>query len=370
MYTKDKEKDTKKILLKLTACILAALLLFGCMYLAAFFARGNGPAPLDENSVLESATNFVLMIGDGMGFAHIDAADAFKRRETGEGLFLTEGKETSDGEVTTRSKALFLPTDSAAAATAMSTGFKTHNGKIARSGGKNLQTLTEYTASLGKATGIIATETLAGATPAAFSSHADNRGDKEKIITEQINSDITLFLGEGQDDYLPYSEEIKSNGYTFVSDEAQLDAGKNAQKIFATLNIGASDDISLAQSCLFALDFLSKNKEGFFLMAEGSHIDKRSHANDFLGMIEQLIEFDDAVRAVYENLPTDTILIVTADHETGSLRFLPNQDLSQAKFRSKLHSAVNVPYFAFNLNLPKTIDNTHIRQAAELFLKN
>lgn len=355
----------KKILLRLTAAILAAATAFGCLCLGIFLFRKASVHSLEADDVVGKAKSFVLMIGDGMGFAHIAAADAYKKAATGEGLFLTSGSETSSGEVSTHSKALFLPTDSAAAATAMSAGVKTANGKIARAGGKNLQTMTEYAVALGKATGIIATETLAGATPAAFSAHADNRSDKTDIIKSQTESGVTLFIGEGKADYAPFIGEIEANGYSYVLKGAQLDL--NARKLFANVEIGEKDEeISLADACLFALKFLSENENGFFLMAEGSRIDKRSHANDLFGMIEQLTEFDDAVKAVYENLPENTALIVTADHETGALRYASGQDLSTAKFRRTYHSSENVPYFAFNLVLPETIDNTHIRRAAEL----
>lgn len=281
-------------------------------------------------------------------------------------MFLTSGSETSSGAVTTHSTALLFPTDSAAAATAMSTGVKTANGKIARKRGKDLMTISEYAMSLGKATGIIATETLTGATPAAFSAHAGNRGNKKEIILSQLGSGIDLFIGEGAGDYDPYAEKIVANGYTRITNPSLLD--KNANKLFANVDVGIGEEQpSLAFLCGFALEFLyEKSGNGFFLMAEGSRIDKRSHANDLEGMIKQLLAFDDAVRAVYERLPPNTVLLVTADHETGALRYEKGTDYSTARFSRSWHSSADVPYFAFNLDLPAAIDNTDVFRAGRL----
>jgi len=309
--------------------------------------------------------NTILMIGDGMGAAHIEAAKAYL---DGEPIFM----ETflMQGRMTTFSKT--GTTDSAASATALSTGQKIYNGGIAMDCGKELETLAEYAMSQGKSVGIIATEGVDGATPAGFSAHAKNRDDKDTITESQLSSGIDLFMGANKSYYQSWETKIENAGYDYVTSYADLD--ESADKVFAAFDEIATSQATDSKPSLmvmveFAIRYLeSKSDNGYFLMIEGSHIDKRSHANDIIGTLDQLVAFDEAVGVVIAATVMvsnpDTYVLVTADHETGDLLYSgeTKAELNDGMYRSGNHTNKKVRYFATDqiINLPDVIDSTNI----------
>ena len=165
----------KNSLLKKTGLFCLSFFLFTCTTLP------KEVAPLVYNG---GRQNVILMIGDGMGFNHIKAAQAVYGD-----LFITTAEKAAEGEVTTYSLNA-LPTDSAAAATALATGNKTRNGQIGQLNGEAFESTSERALSLKMAAGVVATEGVDGATPAGFSAHTSNRDKIDEIFADQLASGI------------------------------------------------------------------------------------------------------------------------------------------------------------------------------------
>jgi alkaline phosphatase len=279
----------------------------------------GGKGGKDEN--VTTAKNIILLIGDGMGPNQVTVGEIFK------GEKLTMQKFPYATKVETRSASSMI-TDSAAAATALATGVRTTNGVIGKD--ENLQDLTtivDIAHNLGKRTGIIATEDLTGATPMGFSGHAGARSQSRNLIQSAATTSNVNFFGS----YLlnkTYRDILEDAGYEKIEDLDDLSEAEG-EKLYHTCIIDAkapsmSDNIAetaLDRLVVEALDYLSQDEDGFFLMAEGAHIDHGGHNNDMTYMLQELLAFDDAVQAVLEWAADrdDTVVIVTADHETGGL---------------------------------------------------
>lgn len=312
--------------------------------------------------------NVILMIGDGMGPNHLKAAEA----RYGE-LFMTSAP--IQGELTTYSRYIFGATDSAAAATALATGVKTDNGNIGQYLGKEKQSTTELAISLGMSTAILATEGVDGATPAGFSAHTSSRQDLDGILDDQLVSGVDVFFGSNIARYAPLKDKIQKAGYSFADGMSALDM--SSDKVFASfeeipLDDGGDTKPTLANLALVALDKISANEKGFFMMIEESHIDKCSHNNDLDGALSHVKAYDNAVKAVVEyalNLG-NTIVIATADHETGGLQYNGETDtqLNDGMYTKDIHSTANVPYFVFgniDYEFAKVMDNTQIAKLCQ-----
>lgn len=277
----------------------------------------------DDTIILHTTQvkNVILMIGDGMGPTQIKAGELYKGTE------LTMQKFPYMTKVETRSANDEI-TDSAAAATAMATGVRTNNGMIGKNPlGEDLETIVDIAHKLGKRTGVLATEELNGATPMGFSAHADARGMTKELIESAVaSSNVDLFASSVVD--TKYNSTFKKAGYKKVDIVDDI-SETTAEKVFGSYLIPADFDSMQTDGAYTAFDrlvtealeYLSKDEDGFFLMAEGSHIDHGGHNNDFHYMLEELLAFDDAVKAALEWAKDrdDTVVIVTADHETGGL---------------------------------------------------
>jgi len=275
---------------------------------------------------LFAVKNVIFLIGDGMGLAHITLTSYFV------GKPLEMMKMPYSGLMYTYSANSFV-TDSAAAGTALATGYKTFNGMICMTpDGKPVMTLFEAAKKVGKATGVVTTTRVTHATPAAFYAHVKNR-DEEKEIARQLVEGTTIDVAFGGG-MKHFSEELlekaKANGFTVVTTREELlnldpSAVKRVLGIFARSHLSyyvdGEDRPSLAEMTRKAIEILSKNKEGFFLMVEGGRIDHAAHGNDVVAMIYDTIEFDEAVKVALEfaKKDGDTLVVVTADHETGGL---------------------------------------------------
>lgn len=357
----------KHLIRKILICILSVLLVccvgLGCYGTIRHYRFSRSA----DSSICTKADNIIMMIGDGMGFNHLEVAKVYLEKDT-------LAMQTLPIKSASRTDSLtpFSPTDSAAGATALSTGNKVYNSNVGRLNGKDLENICEIAKAKGKGVGIVCTDSLSGATPASFSAHADARGDEQKIIADQIESDIDIFLGSGYATYVQHQSKIENAGFVFTNnfDDLNLDC----DRIFASfLSIANSDYTNLTPSLQslaeFAVEFLSnKFPQGFFLMIEGSHIDKRSHKNDIIGMVEYLREFDNTILAVKTKLQAnnkDNLLIVTADHETGNLQYngQTKSEINNKMFKSTGHTSKDVPIFIWatkSFKMPSRVENTEL----------
>lgn len=349
-------------------CLISSMIVFIGFFVIMFVHRRDIVRRNSFDNLQQKAEKVILCIGDGMGENHIEIGKKYLNQKM---IF-----ESFDyqGYMTTFSNAIFSPTDSAAAATAMATGQKVNNGEISKHKNENLLTISEYVKSLNKGIGIVTTDSLAGATPACFSSHAKSRDDVEDIINGQINSGIDLFFGAGYTDYLPYQNQLENKQYLFTNQFDQL--SMHAEKVFGCfkeiVNYQHQNDTpTLVNLVAFAINFMeSKYPEGYFLMIEAAHIDKMSHQNEIFKMIEYLDEFNHAIQYAYEKLSknTNTAFIVTADHETGNLPHFTGtkEEINNKLYRRKNHSRKKVKFFLqfpFDVDsstIPSKIDNTDI----------
>lgn len=270
---------------------------------------------------VKQAKNVILLIGDGMGPEQIKAGQLFK----GEKLAMQKFPYMTKVETCSYSSDV---TDSAAAATALATGQRTINGVVGKDPYyQDLETIVDIAHSLGKRTGILATEVLYGATPMGFSGHATARGESETLLESAAqSSNVNLFASSTIE--LSYQSIFTDAGYTQLENADDISTC-TADKVYGSYTIVATFDEMLAEGSNVAFDrlvtealeYLSQDEDGFFLMAEGSHIDHGGHNNDICYMLEELIAFDNAVQAVLEWAKgrDDTVVIVTADHETGGL---------------------------------------------------
>ena len=312
--------------------------------------------------------NVIFMIGDGMGENHIRAAEIYK------GEKLNIQKISDKTYVTTGSTKTI--TDSAAAATALATGYKTTNGTIGKDKkGRDVQNIVEYTHLNGLKTGIVVTQILNHATPAGFTIHNASRNNYDEIAKSQITSNVDLMLGGGTQYFSQYASLMQSNNITYInqlSDISGIDANKRVIGTFATESISEVDGTRTSLKDMTTMAFSRlENENGFFLMIEGSDIDSYSHSIDMPKMLTEMIDFDEAVGAAikYVDEHEDTLLVITADHEAGGLNLdgiTSSEQLENSLFTSGgAHTETNVLVYAYGLGAQDLtnydlIDNTSI----------
>lgn len=300
--------------------------------------------------------NVILMIGDGMGLEQLSAAWVVN----GGHLNITDNFPVTGIQWTYSANRLV--TDSAAAGTALATGSKTNNGKIAMSpSDEPLETLSEYAKSKGKKTGTSVVCRICDATPAVFSTHAAHRDSLYDITARFVDSDLDFLFGgglkwwENRPDGRDLTAEVEAKGYTFVKDIEALNSVEEGPVIALTaymelpaaLDRGSAHQTSVAK----ALELLD-NKNGFFLMVEGSCIDDYGHANKVGYVVEEILDFDRTVGAVLEWAAKDgeTLVIVTADHATGGMTLLDGNIAEQrvgVNFSNTGHNGAAVPVYAW-----------------------
>ena len=286
------------------------------------------------------AKNVIFMIGDGMGVPYTtglrymnDNPDTVEMEKTAFDPYLV-GLQTTYPEDEKENV-----TDSAAAATAMSGGVKTYNNAIAVDNDKsNVKTVLEQAKENGMSTGIVATSEITHATPASYGAHEESRKSEDAIANdyydEMINGKhkIDVMLGGGTDfferDDRNVAEQFKKDGYSYVksADELKKDDNDQILGLFAESGMDKMIDRdekqpSLADMTTAALDRLKGNKDGFFLMVEGSHIDWAGHDNDVVGAMSEMRDFEQAFEKVrdFAKENGETLVIVTADHSTGGI---------------------------------------------------
>lgn len=282
--------------------------------------------------------NVIFMIGDGMGVSYTSAYRYFKDDPNTK---LAEGTEFDKYLVGQQSTYADDPeeniTDSASSATAMSSGIKTYNAAIAVDNDKSeVKTVLESAKEKGKATGLVATSEITHATPASFGAHDESRSNMNEIAEdyydELINGQhkVDVLLGGGTDlfdrDDRNLIEEFENDGYSFVSSKEELNKDDNEQVLglFAPRGLPKMIDRpekvpSLEDMTNSAIERLNKDKDGFFLMVEGSQIDWSGHDNDIVAAMSEMEDYEKAFKAAIDFAKKDkhTLVIATADHSTG-----------------------------------------------------
>ena len=354
-------------------------------------------APIDKK-----AKNIILLIADGMSISQVSS---YRLIKGGPNERLAVDKFPISGIVLTHSEDAIV-TDSASSATAYSTGFKTNNGALGLDKDLNvLENLTEKIHNYGYVSSLISTSEITHATPAAFASHVDLRWKTDEISKQMIDSDVMTILGGGRHFFLPEDmggkrddglnlyEQVESN-QTLLTHKDQLNdeslaSSKKVIGLFADEHIRDAEKVenhSSEPSTKDMLDFAIKRSESFmeggckgsFIMVEGSQVDWAGHSNNIDYLVREMQDFEEAVQMAksYAEQDKETLVIVTADHETGGLLiepFKPTQYTApEVKFSFNTgigygsHTGVPVPIYAYgpgSENFTGTLDNTDVYRA-------
>ena len=348
----------------------------------AFYIPPVSDAPL-ANPPAGEVRNVILCIGDGMGFDHVALA---RHHGAGPGKKLYMELLPVKGEAATHSANSDV-TDSAASGTAMACGVKTNNGMIGMSPDKTpYSSILELLDQKGWRTGLVATSEISHATPASFASHVDSRDKQKEIAVQMLDNRVDVLLGGGRKHWNDkLLTKAATDGYQVIETRDEMLTLKPGPVLGLFVNGGMTTfepEPSLMEMSKTAIDLLNTKsaewfapKPKFFLMIEGSQIDWASHANDTDRVIRQTLLFDMTVRQAIEFAKRDghTLVIVTADHETGGLRLKtdPTREKGvKAKWTTGGHTGVKVPIYAYGPGSKKftgTIDNTDIgKRIAEL----
>ena len=320
--------------------------------------------------------NVILVIGDGMGFEQIAAA-SYYQTGTEQGVSFHEFPFAAEVRTASADSAI---TDSAASATAMATGVKVANGVISRripGDGAPLETVIERYEQAGKASGLVTTAYVTHATPAAFGAHASSRSNLEEIGRDYFTqSRPEVVLGGGANGVTRSLAE--ENGYTVVTSAEELRllltsglgqfSGQFGETHLPYEIDGLGELPHLSDMTEAAVAVLENDPEGFFLMVEGARIDHAGHANDLAAMVAETIELARTVDWLIDWATADgeTLLLVTADHETGGLEVLENRgtgNLPAVSWSTIGHTGVNVPIFAMGPGADRVtgiMENTEI----------
>ncbi len=302
----------------------------------------------------------VFIIGDGMGLAQISTAIYSSRQRNEFERFKHVGfhKAYSSND---------LITDSAAGATAFSIGMKTSNEYLGiDSLGIPHKTILEEAAEKGYGTGIVVTSTIVHATPAAFLAHNKNRNAYEEIALDIIDSGCDILIGGGEkffnrreSDTIDLIRQFENKNYLvsnyFRRDYSEIIIPSGKKFLYFTAD-GDPQTVAMGRTYLpkasiDALNFLAQKNTNGFLMIEGSQIDWAGHDNDTKYLLEEMEDFNRMLGKVLDWAENDgnTLVVVTADHETGGLTIMPGSEWGHIKtnYSTKSHTGVLIPVFAF-----------------------
>ena len=295
--------------------------------------------------------NLILIIGDGMGPQQVGMLELFARKSPSRPFGDTPTAFARMAEVGEVGLSLhdpheFLVTDSACSATQLATGQPAPVEALGvDASGNRVQTVLEMAMARGMATGLVSDTRLTHATPAAFASHVPSRADENTIASQMLATGPDVMMSGGRRHFLPQSaegskrtddrdllQEARDAGYSVVTTRDELAAaGSKMLGLFATS--GMADAItelntrdragrtepSLTQMAMAAIERLDDDEDGFFLMIESGQIDWAGHANDAGWLLHEMIRAEEMLVAVLDWVEAngDTLLVVTADHETG-----------------------------------------------------
>jgi alkaline phosphatase len=336
---------------RISISLHSLILIISCLFYVWFLTGCPDVLPTVDNKTDngEKPLHVILFIGDGMGTEHIKAA----------GIYST-GESVNNGVISTR-----IPGD-----------------------GNELVTLLELFKASGKSTGMVTTTYITHATPAAFGAHENSRSNTDAIALDLLYQTMpNLIFGGGG--FGMTIQNAENADYTVVIDSTGLEGYQtNAQQAADPLSVKLSGQFGTGNLPYFvdgrdglpglpdmvekAVDILSDNPKGFFLMVEGGRIDHASQGNDILRAITETIELSLTVKLIVEWIEdrNDTLLIVTSDHETGGLAVEENNGIGivpEVTWISTGYTDSNVFVFAFgpgadafNRKADETIRNTDI----------
>ncbi len=273
------------------------------------------------------AKNVVLFLGDGTGLPSLHAASV---RATGssQGLYLHKMPHLA---LSGTSSASSWVSDSAAGMTAIVTGEKTHNGVVSQASdavrgskdGQTLKTILEYAEERGLSTGIVTNSAATDATPAACYAHSNERDEWgrtfEQFLAPRFGDGVDVLIGTGRERLFKSAAEIgldvparvKNAGSVYLDDPAQLaEVPSSASRVVGLFNVAHQSDFDLQPAVKLAIDILSRNPNGFFLMVESNN-----HFREPAKTLDGVIRMDQIIRETADRLrATPTLLLVTADH--------------------------------------------------------
>jgi alkaline phosphatase len=339
---------------KIVPLLLSIMLLVAC-----------GPAQDTEQS-RTGTRNVILFVGDGFGTTQMALGVQYanlveKRKLNIESLML-------DGNTGYAQPLPFenIVIDSAAAATQLATGQAVRNDTLGLSpDGYPIETILEWAHERGLGTGLVTNMRITHATPAAFAVHQSSRYNSEQALMDDLlqERDVDVLLGGGaralvpagtqvsatlpgipedldgvskREDEIDWVEKLADQGYAIASDSSSLsEASNHATKLLGVFSashlpyvidrphMNVSSVPTLAEMTSAALNILSRRDEGFFMLVEGGRIDFGGHANDAGTMLQEILEFDEAVGKAleFQQSHPDTLVLVTGDHGTGGFSF-------------------------------------------------
>jgi len=324
--------------------------------------------------------NVILMIGDGMGIGQASAASALIHGPDGS-LFVESAPITGLVRTLAGNE---LVTDSAAAATAMATGFKAPKTSISiLADGRRPVILMAAAKASGLATGVLTTSGLADATPAGFLVHSEDRYQYAHIFTEILATDHDILIGgtwinhhraKHDKAYLNLvgrADELgAAAGYHVILNPSDLEAARTPVLALFEPRGNSSDGHGphLTVSTRFLLDTLGGRQEGFLALIESEVTDGTGHKNNIAGVVDAVREFDEAVALTvrWAEARGDTLVLVTADHDTGGLGIVDgdfHDGVAEVRWASEFHTGQWVPLFAFGPGAEHfngVMDNTDI----------
>lgn len=320
--------------------------------------------------------NVILMIGDGMGPGQMGLLEEYARKAPNS---IYKGRDTAiktmvDNGVlgmSLHSPADSLVVDSACSASQLASGISSPSEALGVDvDGNHVDSVLEIAQRLGKATGLVSDTRLTHATPAAFASHQPHRSLENEIAEEMLAANVDVMLSGGLRYWIPKSvndkgelyqqileqtggsirikskrkdeknllTDAKNAGYQLVHTRKALNNADNTGKLLGLFSYsGMQNGISYSKSkndqnrtqpslkemTQKALDILSQDPDGFFLMIEGGQIDWAGHDNDAGNMLHEMLKFDETIQYVYDWVKDrqDTLVVITADHETGGFGF-------------------------------------------------
>lgn len=339
----------------------------------------NSIHPILKYNGTRKVKNVILLIGDGMGFSYTTGLRYFNHDSQKGFMTPTIFDQYFVGSQSTYSlDRVSNITDSAAAGTALATGYKTYNGAL----GLNIDqqavpTVLEYAKFRGKSTGLVGTSQINHATLAAFAAHIESREQYDQIADDYLderiegNLKIDVMLGGGTSYFVRNDrnlvEEFVKNSFGYVSNLQELVTNKKEQLLglFAPVELPKQIDRdstvpSLSQMTKAALQRLQQNPNGFFLLVEGSQIDWAGHDNDIVGAMSEVKDFEAAFKAaiLFASDREDTIVIATADHSTGGMSIDRNDNY---KWNPNVIKSITSTPFVIARRLHETKDMTILK---------
>ena len=300
--------------------------------------------------------NVIYLIGDGMGLNQLYAG------MTANGGTLNIERCTHTGLAKTYSANSYI-TDSAAGGTALATGNKTNNGMIGMNADSvAVKSVLSDAEEAGMATGLVATVRITHATPASFYAHQISRNMYEEIAAEMLTSGVDFFVGGGRKNFevrkdsLNYSDSLRNVDYNIVYsiDSVQAPVLLPFGALCADSDMPQARERGnfLPQAVDLAIKSLDARADGFFLMVEGSQIDYQGHGNNTEGVVDEVLDFDRAIKVALDFAERDgeTLVVITADHETGGMTIMDGSYADStivAQFNTGGHTGTMVPIYSF-----------------------